>query len=205
MKQKKGLFIEVAVSVAVSLVFLLLLFVFRFHFLVAALAAVLLYVAVSLILKPNRFRLGKIEVDNEDDFKALQATIGEGYRKMEEIRGMEKKVADPQVRGKVSQIIAAAGKIFAYLEKNPEKIRAARRFFSYYLETTSNILSRYLELSSQGIRSDEISRTLSKVGNILSVIETAFEKQLATLMSNDIMDLESEISLLENTIKMENF
>lgn len=205
MKQKNGLFTEVAVSAAVSLVFLLLLFAFRFHFLAAALIAALLYLAVSLIRKPNRFRIGKIEVGSEDDFKALQATIGEGYQKMDEIREMEKKISDREIRGKVSQIIAAADKIFAYLEKNPDKIRAARRFFSYYLETTGKILTRYLELSSPGIRSDEISQTLSKVSNILSVIETAFEKQLATLMSNDRMDLESEISLLENTIKMENF
>lgn len=205
MKRKNGVLVEVAVSVAVSAVFLVLLFAFRFPFPVAAAAAVLLYLAVSLIRRPNRFRIGKIEVESEDDFKALQTTIGEGYQTLDKIRSMQKQIRDGEIRGKVGRIVATAEKIFAYLEKNPKKIRSARRFFSYYLETASHIVSRYLELSSQNIQSEEISRTLAKVSNILSVIESTFEKQLAALMSNDIMDLESEIALLENTIKMESF
>ncbi|TGA97528.1 hypothetical protein E4665_11830 [Sporolactobacillus shoreae] len=205
MRKGKALLIEVSEALAAGAVFLILIFLLHLPFLFAAVIGVLLYIAVSLIARPSRFRIGKIEVDDADTFQELKETIGEGYSRMEAIEKLSVKISNSSVREKVTRISAITKKVFAYLEKNPNKIRSAKRFFSYYLETTYTILSKYVELSEQDLDTPEIVGTLRKVEEILDSIAETFEKQLSALMENEVIDLDAEISLLKNTMKMGGF
>lgn len=205
MRKGKALLIEASEALAAGAVFLILIFLLHLPFLFAAVIGVLLYIAVSLIARPSRFRIGKIEVDDADTFQELKETIGEGYSRMEAIEKLSVKISNSSVREKVTRISAITKKVFAYLEKNPNKIRSAKRFFSYYLETTYTILSKYVELSEQDLDTPEIVGTLRKVEEILDSIAETFEKQLSALMENEVIDLDAEISLLKNTMKMGGF
>lgn len=205
MRTGKGLLLEVAEALAAGAVFLILIFLIHLPFLLAAGVGILFYIAVTLIVRPNRFRIGKIEVSDADTFQELKDTIGEGYSRMEAIEKLSEKITDSHVREKVTRISVITKKVFAYLEKNPAKIRSAKRFFSYYLETTYTILNKYVELSEQDLDAPEIVATLRKVEEILDSIAETFEKQLSALMENDVIDLDAEISLLKNTMKMGGF
>lgn len=201
----KDIWTDIAEALIAGAMFLALMFLIHLPFLLAMTAGVLAYVALSLIIRPNRFRIGKIEVEDEDTYLELKDTISEGYERMEEIKKLAGKITNSRVRTKVNRISSAAQKVFNYLEKNPEKIRSARRFFSYYLETTHTILTKYVALSDQGLQTPEITETLKKVEDILDAIAETFEKQLASLMTNEVIDLDAEISLLKNTMKMGGF
>jgi 5-bromo-4-chloroindolyl phosphate hydrolysis protein len=71
------------------------------------------------------------------------------------------------------------------------------------LDSTINILNKYVELSAQDIEDEDIKKSLAKAETMLQTIRDAFEKQLGRLLSNDAMDLDAELATLEQTIKME--
>lgn len=171
----KRLVWDILAALAAGAGFLLLVFLWHLPFWLAAGAAVLLYLAFSLIAAPPKFKVGKIAVEDAETFKTLEAIIGDSYEKMAEIEKVESRITDAQIRNKVDKISKTAGKIFAYLEENPEKVKAARRFFSYYLDTTCTILNKYADLSAQGLNSAEINQTLAKVTGILDSINAALK------------------------------
>ena len=83
-------------------------------------------------------------------------------------------------------------------------MKVARQFLSYYFDTSISIVNKYSQLSMQEVQSPEISRSLLKAENMLNSIDIAFDRQLARLLSNDVMDLDVEIETLEKTFKAED-
>lgn len=170
----------------------------------SALAAAAVFLAVALIFRPNRFRLGKIQTENEAEYRSLESIIGDGYQRIDELHGYVRKVRNPAVSAQVAKICSVGDKIFGYIQKNPQKVRGARLFFTYYLDTTCNILNRYCELESQGVNAPEIAQSMARAEHTIGLLAQAVEKQLANLLQNDVFDLETELSLLEQTIKSES-
>lgn len=94
-------------------------------------------------------------------------------------------------------------KILAEIRRDPADLKRSRQFLSYYLDATINIITKYATLSSQRVDDESIGESLSRTERMLDTINLAFEKQLARLLSNDVMDLDTELTLLEKTIEME--
>ena len=90
-----------------------------------------------------------------------------------------------------------------YLQENPDKIKLARRFFTYYLDTAARLLNRYVEFQNTGLRSGEVTEILVRTGEALPVLNRAFERQFTRLMEGELMDVEADIELLKSTLKME--
>lgn len=201
----KKLLREIAVAVLSGAAFMLLLFVFRLAFWQALIFSVMLYVALSFLSSRNSYKVGNIEVSDREEYKALEETIGIGYTKLETIKTLRSQISDKDVAAKVDGLIDTSGKIFSYLEKNRSKIMSARKFFSYYMETTCKILTKYVEFSKLGIEESDADGILTKIENVLDTINTAFERQLESLMASEMLDVESEMSVLESMVKMEGF
>ena len=89
------------------------------------------------------------------------------------------------------------------IRENPEKISMARRFFTYYLDTAAGLLERYIQMQETGLRTPEISEAMMKTARTLPVLNEVFDKQFTKFMEGELMDVEAEIALLENTLKME--
>ncbi|WP_252891245.1 5-bromo-4-chloroindolyl phosphate hydrolysis family protein [Thermoclostridium stercorarium] len=87
--------------------------------------------------------------------------------------------------------------------KDPRDIKESRRFLLYYLDTTERIVSKYYELSNTSYLSDEAKKTLKDVESTLVLIKDSFRNHLKKLTENDVLDLEAEIRVLQNTIKRE--
>lgn len=85
-------------------------------------------------------------------------------------------------------------RILDYLKENPDKIKLARRFFTYYLDTTAKILERYMEFQNTGLHSEEVEHILTKTAETLPVLNRAFEGQFTHLMQGELMDVEADLS-----------
>ena len=133
----------------------------------------------------------------------LKTAVSNGQKKLVEIQKFQKLIKKPVVVAKVKEICEVIEKILEDLEKDPQDLKAARQFLDYYLDSTIKILNRYVELSAQNISDDSIKASLLKVENMLQTIKDAFEKKLAQLLSNDVMDLDTELSLLDQSINMD--
>ena len=91
----------------------------------------------------------------------------------------------------------------AQAEENPDKIKLARRFFTYYLDTAAKLLTRYVDFQETELHSGEVADILQKTAEALPVLNSAFEKQFAHLMQGELLDIEADIELLKSTLKME--
>jgi 5-bromo-4-chloroindolyl phosphate hydrolysis protein len=134
----------------------------------------------------------------------LESTMKEGDQKVRALTEYSAAIADPAVKAKIAKIIDVIRRIFADFEKDPKDIKQARQFLSYYLDTSVKIVRKYRDLSAQSVRSPEIAATLAKAEMMLDSIEKAFEKQLARLLQDDVLDLDTEIQTLEKTFNAED-
>jgi len=134
----------------------------------------------------------------------IQTLLRESKEKIRELEYLTKQLKDEKMRATIYHIISTVKKIYENIRRDPEKMKVARQFLSYYFDTSISIVNKYSQLSMQDVKSPEISKALMKAENMLNSIDIAFNKQLAKLLSNDAMDLDVEIETLEKTFRSED-
>jgi 5-bromo-4-chloroindolyl phosphate hydrolysis protein len=180
-------------------------FVLHFTWLITLVLSVVAYFAIYLIifaLRPKdtlKFNLGSGITE-----EMLLTVLKESQEKIRELENLAKQMKDEKIKAKIYHIIEIVRKIYENIRIDPEKMKVARQFLSYYFDTSIRIINKYSQLSKQEVKSPEITRALLKAEDMLNSIDTAFDKQLARLLSNDVMDLDVEIETLEKTFKAED-
>lgn len=149
----------------------------------------------------NSYRGIEIKGTPELSAEEIQQQLEFGEKKTTDIANAAKAIKDPEVSALVAQIVSASHDILNYLAKNPGRVKRARKFLSYYLETTLYIVSGYCEVESSN--DPDIVASRAKVKDVLGTIKEAFDKQLAVLLKNDVMDIDAEIDVLKSTLKSE--
>jgi hypothetical protein len=139
-----------------------------------------------------------------EDAEAAASVISGGEKQVKVLKELADTVVKPEVRAKCQGLAALAEKIMTNLKENPKDVKRARQFLNYYLNATCTILQRYTELASRNIKSPEVGQTLTKVEGILDSIQHAFEQQLVAAAQDEILDLDTEMKLLEQTLQLEN-
>lgn len=112
-------------------------------------------------------------------------------------------IGKPAVRDEVVALCGTADQIIAELAAKPRKLDAARGFLTYYLDAAQRIVEGYVNLARRGAATPEISQTLARAESSLKVVQEAFDRQLANVLEDRAMDLDSEIELLERTVRSE--
>ena len=133
----------------------------------------------------------------------LRDALAGGERSLAALRKAAKVIGDRSAATKVAEIAKLVERILDDIRKDPKDLRNARQFLGYYLDATIKIVDRYVEISAQGLSDASVQASLRKVEGMLETIRAAFEKQLARLLSDDVLDLDTELGLLEKTIRME--
>lgn len=160
------------------------------------------YIGFWLLLKPTR-KIAGVDIESMPDGEEIGKQLDEAKRDLAAVQKDAKQIRNPDVRGQAEKLHATGSKIMNYLNENPEKIRQARRFFNYYLDTAERLLSRYVEFQNTGVTTEEVSRILDKTTEALPMLNKAFEKQFTNLMEGELMDVDADIRLLNSTLKME--
>jgi len=195
-------FLDIAAGIIGGGTFLIFTFIINSPFIgiVAGLASF-----GGMILLTNKSKpKGELDIQIEGiTHEMIKETIDEGNKKLTAIRSYIPEIKNSTVKIKVQNISEITEKILNQIKKKPKCLRAAKRFLSYYLEAVDKILYKYTEIAAQDVKTEEVKESLKKVESLLDTIILTFEKQMGKLLENDIMDLDAEISLLENTIKME--
>ena len=131
-------------------------------------------------------------------------TLREAYQRVGEMSDAANHIARPETRQAIAQLCATAQQILAEIQKHPQRMDVARGFLTYYLEAAARIVRGYEELVARGSDSPEVRKTLAQAENSLPGIQRAFDSHLESLLQLDLLDLESEIDLLDKTVQMEN-
>ena len=189
-------------SLLASAVFLVLFLLFRWNLIVCILLCVGIYFGLFLLLKPSR-RIAGIDVESLPGGEEIQKLLDDAQADLGDIDQAVKAIADSAVQQDAQALYATGTGILAYLNENPDKIKLARRFFSYYLDTADKLLARYVDFQNTGLHSEEVTEILCKTAESLPVLNKAFEKQFTHLMQGELLDVEADIELLKSTLKME--
>lgn len=135
--------------------------------------------------------------------KELDEALAAGYEKLVQIKKYNGFAYATPIRDDLNAIEMTTVKIFEEIKRDPPDLKRAQQFLSYYLDATLRILSKYAELRKHGVNNSEISDSLEHVEKVFSSLRTGFDTQFSRLLSNDVSDLDVELSLLESTLKME--
>lgn len=159
-------------------------------------ASIGVYVGLRLLLAPAA-STQRLE-------PALRATLDEGRKQLDFLR---REIAPDYVtlavRAKVEHIIQIGENILRLVADKPARAQTANRFFGYYLDAAVQIVDKYTDLASVQTTAAESGDLTRKTERALDLVETAFTKQQRHLMEDDVFDLNNEIALLEQTLKME--
>ncbi|MGN0587624.1 MAG: 5-bromo-4-chloroindolyl phosphate hydrolysis family protein [Oscillospiraceae bacterium] len=189
-------------AAAAGAVFVILLFMLEWSVFIDIPVAVGTYAGLYLITKPKR-RIGNTDIDFIENGAELEQKLLEAREDYDSIKRSIVKIGDVQVKNEAEKLAETSAAIIEYLEQNPLKIRQARQFIDYYQDSASKLLSRYIGLQDANIETAEIIQLKKDTRSALVTLNKAFSGQFEKLMRGELTDMQAEIELLEQTVKME--
>ena len=117
--------------------------------------------------------------------------------KLSEIRKMNDEIKNLKVSGKIDRIEQLTASIFQVINEKPDRADDARRFMNYYLPTTMKLLESYRLMEKQSYQGENIQHSRQKIEEVLDTMIHAMEGQQDKLFTYDVLDVESDITVLE--------
>jgi len=135
--------------------------------------------------------------------RAAADLVREGMEKIRQISNTTRMIQSNEVAAKIREFCKVGVDIFDYIKKNPAKINKIRQFTNYYLDATKKIIEQYVELSGRPNKTPEIEQAIQRVEGMLDLIKQTFDRQMANLLEDNLLDINTELTVLKNTMKME--
>ena len=146
-----------------------------------------------------------VEPEPKQEEKAQAPKSEDEYeRKLEQIRKVNRDIADQEVSRKIYRIEAITSGIFTAVKNDPAKLAQAQTFMNYYLPTTLKLLTRYAQLEKTASPGPNVRSAMRNISEILDKLVQSFEELLDKLYQNDVIDITSEISALETMMARDN-
>ena len=166
----------------------------------AALTAAVFFAAKRWIFRSydTWVKVKEAEIDTGD--KTADDMLREGSEFLRRLRSGRGEIENLIVRDKLSRIIAAVEGIFAHIRENPRKAVRISNFVNYYLPMVVKLTEKYAELGRQSIKSENIDQSISDIGGILDTVERAFRKQLDALYDDTVLDIITDVQVLEKML-----
>jgi 5-bromo-4-chloroindolyl phosphate hydrolysis protein len=154
------------------------------------------------LLLANEPRTMKVKLDGVNA-QSLSAALAEAEAKLAAFESLIPRLESKPIKAKAQEIAELERKIIEDIEADPKDLKPARSFLTYYQDAAINILRKYQQIMERGASAADVRASVARVEPVLETIRASFEKQLARLLENDALDLDTEISVLEKTLKME--
>ncbi len=129
--------------------------------------------------------------------------VDEGMKVIMRMRNQTRMVPNNDAAKKIQDICKVGVEIFEDVKKNPKDLKKIKTFTNYYLDSTEKIVNQYVELSAKREKTPEILSSIEKVEALLDQIKVTFDKQLTSLLADDLLNLDVELSVLKKTMKYE--
>ena len=133
----------------------------------------------------------------------VQAIIDDGRRAMKEMGRLYASIREPGVRKRINELMRVSDKIVQDAVDDPSDVPQIRKFLDYYLPTTIKLLNAYDRMSDQGIEGANLSRSMQSIEDMLDTAIEAFKKQLDSLFANQALDIETDISVMNQMLARE--
>ena len=136
---------------------------------------------------------------------AADAMISRGQDMLHQIRSENDAIPDEVLSGQMDELEHLCVQIFKTVAEKPGKAPQIRKFMDYYLPTTLKMLASYRTMSNRGVSVSDMTEARSTVIRGMGMVLTACQKQLDTLYKDDILDVSTDIDVLEQMLKRDGF
>lgn len=190
---------------AIGAVWLLWALLFPLHrisdYLLCAGISCMAYAVLSKVI-PDTVTYEKIPVQ-ATGYESADALLkaGDGY--LESIAALSAKIENAEVRAKVDKLGGTCQRIFDYVRQNPKSADGLRKFMNYYLPTLEKLVKTYELMEEQGVEGENISASKTRISQMLDTMDLAFEKQLDALFGDTALDIDTDITVMENLMAQE--
>src|SRR5699024_9833903 len=133
----------------------------------------------------------------------VQAIIDDGKRAMKEMGRLYSSIKSSDVRRRINELMRISDKIVQDAVDDPSDVPQIRKFLDYYLPTTIKLLNAYDRMGDQGIEGTNLSKSMQSIEDMLDTAIEAFKKQLDSLFANQALDIETDISVMNQMLARE--
>jgi 5-bromo-4-chloroindolyl phosphate hydrolysis protein len=137
------------------------------------------------------------------DTKLVVEAIKMGSDKLDRILMEAAQIKSPNTVRRIKHIDAIGRKIIEDFHVDPKDVVLAQSWLNSYLDETITLVKGYAHLSRTGSRSLEAQKQMAKFDEMLDTIEINFQKLLDKLLSNDVMDFDVNMTVMNNRLQNE--
>ena len=133
------------------------------------------------------------------------AVIAKGQEMLHQIRSENEAITDEGLSGQMDELERLCVQIFTTVSERPHKAGVIRKFMSYYLPTTLKILASYRTMTERGVSADEMTAARTDAMRAMNMVLAACQKQLDNLYQDTILDVSTDIDVLEQMMKRDGY
>lgn len=131
---------------------------------------------------------------------ALDEALETAQRDLEALNVLNARIPDTSLSAEIDRMEKAGDAILREVRTHPEKARGIRKFVSYYLPTAVKILTTYADLAASGAGGANAKSLAAEVEKNAGAIAAAFENQLDALFAGEVLDVSTDITVLEGML-----
>lgn len=144
------------------------------------------------------------EAENDADLPSdVRKMLREGRDYVNFLQEVNDEIEDETVSEKLDRMKTIVSRIFVELRQRPEKVEKLHPFESYYMPTTKKLLTSYVSLNEQPVKSPKIVKSMKEIEDSLDPINDAFETLLDDLFGDVELDVASEIAVMKSMMKQD--
>mgnify|MGYP002625040028 CR=1 FL=1 len=133
------------------------------------------------------------------------SVISKGKEMLVEIRKANDAIPDPHLSSQMDQLEDLCIQLFTTVAEKPNKAPQLRKFMNYYLPTTLKMLNSYRTMQDRGVSSTDLSEARRTLSRGMDMILLACQKQLDNLYKDTMLDVSTDIDVLEQMLKRDGF
>ena len=126
-----------------------------------------------------------------------------GQEMLVQIRQENDLIPDAELSSQMDQLEDVANRIFRTVAEKPDKAPQIRRFMDYYMPTTLKMLEGYRKMDERQVKGQEAQATRAQIREAMDTVLKAFDKQLNALYQDDMLDLSTDIDVMETMLRQD--
>ena len=173
---------------------------------------------VEIIMEPEKPKVMP-KVEKKEPVKKVSAPLTPEERELKdlnerinlyfiEIRLLNDSIGDEFISNELYEIEKTLKKIQVQVNDDAKTskskiIEQLTQFFDYYMPTTIKILNSYRRIENRHLTGENAMETKKRVEESLPFVRQAFEKELDNLFSDEMIDITTDIDVLEAVLSKE--
>lgn len=137
--------------------------------------------------------------------KIADQVITTGQDMLETIRKENAAIPDQELSKQMDDLSIKCEQIFRTVSESPAKAPQVRKFMNYYLPTTLKMLANYRTMEQRGVSYGEMKQARETTVHGMNLILTACQKQIDNLHRENMLDISTDIDVLEQMLKRDGF